>query len=98
MLCGARDASVERVDIEVMPGDHVARRQRALVEMNMLTGVDDAARVIKINQQGLAILLCFRLHDMHRSACRAEIDLVARWLHVVLGVAAMQHEITCTIG
>ena len=41
-LLRARNAGIDRVDVEIMPGDHVARREGALEEMDMLAQVDDA--------------------------------------------------------
>ena len=92
MLLRRSNAGIERVDVEVVPGDHVARREAALEEMNMLAGVDNAARVIEINKQRLAVGARFGLHDVNRRTRRSEINLVAGGLHVVLGIAAMEQE------
>ena len=64
----------------------------------MIAIVDDARGVIKIDQQRLAIAAGFRLDDEHGGTGGAEIDLVARRLHVVLGVAPVQDEIPGATG
>jgi hypothetical protein len=55
MFRGAGHAGIHGVDIEIMAGEHVARRDRALVEMDMLALVDDAGAVIEIDEDGIAI-------------------------------------------
>jgi len=92
MLLRRSDAGIKRVDVEVMPGDHVARRQAALEEMDMLAGVDNAARVIEIDKKRLAVSARVGFHNVNRRPRRSEIHLVAGGLHVVLGVAAIKHE------
>ena len=93
MLLRAGDAGIHRVDVEVMPRDHVARGQRALVEMDVIAIVDNAPRVIEVDKQRLAVGPGFGLDDMHGRTRRSEIDLVARGLHVMLRVAAVKHEV-----
>ena len=46
----ARHAGIHGVDIEIMAADHVARRQRALIEMDMLALIDDARTIIEIDE------------------------------------------------
>ena len=98
MLLRAGEAGIHRVDVEVVPGDHVARRERALEEMDVLAIVDDAAGVIEIDQQRFAVAAGLGLDDVDGGTRGAEIDLVARGLHVVLRVAAMQHEVPGAAG
>ena len=93
VLFGAGEAGVHGVDVEVVAGDHVTRRDRALVEVDVLAIVDDAARVIEIDEQRFAVAAGFRLDDVDGRTGGAEIDLVARGLHVMLGVPRVQHEV-----
>ena len=58
---------------------------RALIEMDVLAEIDDAAGVIEIGQQRFAIAAGSRLDDMDRRAGGAEMDLVAPWLQSCLG-------------
>ena len=50
------------------------------------------ARIIEIDEKRLAIGARLGLDDVNGRTRRSEIDLVARGLHVVLGIAAIEHE------
>ena len=65
MLGRAGEAAIERVDVEIVPGNHVARREHALEEMDVLAGVDDARGIIEIGKIGFAVFLFFKINDMH---------------------------------
>ena len=77
MLLRRSDAGIKRVDVEIVPGDHVARRQAALEEMDMLAGVDNAARVIEIDKKRLAVSARVGFHNVNRRPRRSEIHLAA---------------------
>ena len=51
MLLGAGKAGIHGVDVEVVAGDHVARGDGALVEVDVIAIVDDAAGVIEIDEK-----------------------------------------------
>ena len=92
MLPRCGDAGIERVDVEIVPGDHVARHHRALVEVDMLAAIDDAPGIIEVDQQRLAIGAGGRLDNMDGGTGSAEMDLVAPWLEIVLRVSPAQLE------
>ena len=92
MLGGARDAGVERVEVELHGADHVARHQRALVEVDVVERVDDARGVVEVLQQQFAVLAGLEVDHVHGSAGRAVVDLAAPGLEVVAGVLAAKRE------
>jgi hypothetical protein len=92
MLPRCGDAGIERVDVEIVPGDHVARHHRALVEVDMLAAIDDAPGIIEVDQQRLAIGAGGRLDNMDGGTGSAEMDLVAPWLEIVLRVSPAQRK------
>ena len=51
MFLRGGEAGVHGVDIKVMPGDHVAGSERALEKMDVLTQINNAARILKIDQK-----------------------------------------------
>jgi hypothetical protein len=96
MLRRPRHAGIHGVDIEIVPCEHVARRDRALIEMDMLALIDDAGAVIEIDQHGIAVAAGLDIDDMDGRPRGPEIDLVAPGLHIVLAIAAIEHEIAGT--
>jgi len=93
VLFGASEAGIHGVDVEVVAGDHVTCRDRPLVEVDVLAVVDDAARVIEVDEERLAVAARLRFDDVDGRTCGAEIDLVARGLHVMLRVTRVEHEV-----
>ena len=51
MFLRRSNAGVQGVDIKIMPGDHVPRGDRALEKMDVLAQINNAARIIKIDQK-----------------------------------------------
>jgi hypothetical protein len=87
MLGGACDAGIQRVHVQVAGLHHVPRHHRALEEMNVLAGIDNAGRVIQVDQQRVPVGFCLWLDDVHRSTRRTEMHLRAPRLQVMFRVA-----------
>ena len=80
MLGRAGKAGIERVDIEIMAGEHVARHDRPLEEMDVVAAVDDARRSHRGRPAATRGSCAFRrLDDMDRRTRRAEMTLLP-WL------------------
>ncbi len=98
VLLRAGHAGIDGIDVEIVPRHHVARRDRPLEVMDVVAEVDDAGSVVEVGQHRLAVAARFGLDDVHRRSRRAEIDLFAPGLHVVLGIAAIEREVPRAIG
>jgi hypothetical protein len=66
--------------------------------MDIIHAVDQARRVVKVGELGLAIRAGLQVDDVNGGAGGAEIDLLAPGLHVVLGVLAVHHEVAPGLG
>ncbi len=93
VLGGAGHAEVARVDVHLHRVGQVARHHRALVEVDVLHGVDQAGDVVGILRERLAVLAGDRVHHVDGRARGAEVDLLAPRLHVELRVLRVQREV-----
>ena len=95
---GAGDARIGGVDIHFKRSRDLAAHDRALKEMKVLERVDHARDVVQILGRRVAVDAGRRIDDVHGSACGAEIDPRSPWLHVVLRILAVQHEVPRSPG
>ena len=93
MLRGAGTAGIKRVQVHLEVVGHVPRHHRALEEVDVIKRMGDPRRVIKILRGGIAIGVRLQIDDMHRRARRAEMDVGAGQVQVVLRIAAEQGQV-----
>ena len=77
VLFRAGKAGVQGVQVHVAIIHHVAADHGALVEVDVVKVIDQPRRVIQVLRGAVAILQRDRIDDMHRSACRAEMNIGA---------------------
>ena len=98
VLGGAAHARIRGVEVHLARQIQVAAHHRALKEVNVLERVHGPGDVVQVLGGGVTVFAAKSVHDAHRSACGAEIHLVAPGFHVVLGVLAVQHKVARGIG
>ncbi len=98
MLRSSRHAGVHGVDVEVVPAHHVACRDRPLIEVDVVAGIDDARCVVEVGQNRLAIASARRFDDMHRRSRRAEMHLVPPGFQIVFGIAGAERKTAGAAG
>jgi len=89
VLGGAGKTRIQAVDVEVAVVDHVARDDRALEEVHVVECVDEACKVVEVEQRGVAVVVVFDVDHVHRRTGGAEVYAAAAEVEIVLRVASV---------
>ena len=84
MFGGARQDRVGGVEIEFQNLFDVARNKRAVIEMDVRLGIDDARNIIEILQGCTPVTTGFKVDDVGRCAARAHVHATVGDLQIVL--------------
>ena len=86
-------AGIERVEVHLEVVGHVPADHRALEEMDVVERLGDPRSVVEVLCGGIAVGVGLKIDDMDRRACRAEMDVGASEMKVVLRVAAEEGDV-----
>ena len=98
MLCRARAAGVERVEVHLQRVGNVARHHGALQEMQVVEHVDDPRRIVQVLHRAFAVIAARRIDHVHGSAGGAVVHAAARQVEVVMRLATVQRDIPRSPG
>ena len=93
VFLGARRDGVDRVDVELEVVGEVRGHHAAGEPADVLQAVGQPREVVEVGQGRGAVFTGADIQGAHRRPAGAVVDLAASDLDVVLGIAAVQHEV-----
>ena len=93
MLSRAGQARVKRVHVHIDQVGHVAADHHPLEEVHVVEIVDDLCRLIEVGRGRIPLVVGYQIDHVDRGPGSAEMDLAARQVQVVPGIAGVQRDV-----
>ena len=93
MLGGAGGDGIGRIDIEIIWVFDIGCDDAAREPADIVEAVREAGKVVEVGQRGCAVVGRRHVEHLNRRPARAVIDPLSADLDIVLGVAAVKHEL-----
>ena len=98
MLARPSDGGIAGVEVHLEGILEIAGHDGTLEEVDVVARVDEARDVVEVQKGRVAILAALQVQQMHGGAGGAEMHAPAAQVHVVAGIAAVQHQFAGNSG